>query len=422
MRVKLLPAIMMAFAGAATTGWAQFTQYAPPGSGAWREESTEDRLRKAMEQARWRWGPLRVEPWVGLGNLTYYDDMEPWREGKQSDYTASAGAGLTAFLPLGPRMLLAGYARPEYAWWKEYRNRNGWRDRYGAALFADIGRLSLEVRGSRSSQPWLLGLSDEIPIDIRRTGASLHTELRLLRRLYVFGVAEETRWRHRAEELQGAPLPSLATMDRNEGRTSAGLRYRFRDRLTVDVGYRRSETDFVVRDFDRSNSGSAPTFGLSFEGTRFTLAGEFSKFDLKPRSGSGFQPFEGRVGSARLGWKIGARSSARLYGSKSLAFVFGGNDYYVATNLGAALQFPLGRQVLGSLFAETATLSFQASGSEKRDVRSFGANASVPLWRRSALSLQWERRDHVPRGEEQKRRYDRFTASLNFGFGAAVTW
>ena len=421
MRAKLLLAGVIAVVATAPAARAQFTQYAAPGSLAQGEESTKERLQKAMEQARWRLGSLRLEPWVGLGNLTYYDDVEPWREGKQSGVTASAGAGVTAFLPLGHRVLLAGYALPEYSWWRENTRRNRLNGRYGVGAFADLGRLSLDLKGFRASQPWYIGFENEVPIDVRREGASLGAELRLLRRLFVYGSAEDTRWRYRDEDLEGAPLPRLRTLDRDERTTTGGLRYRFQDRLTVSLGYRRSQTDFLLPDFDRSNSGSAPTVGLSFTGGRLTLHLEASEYDLKPRAGSAFLPFEGRTGSARVQWQLGARSAVSLYAQESLAFTFGGLDYYTVETRGAALQLPVGWRGNASVFGESGTHTFASSG-RATDVKSYGATANLSLWRRSSVSLRWERQDYDPVQGEKVRSYNRFTAGLNFGFGSAVTW
>jgi len=207
MPAKLLLAGVIAVVTTASAAWAQFTQYAAPGSLAPGEESTKERLQKAMEQARWTLGPLRLEPWVGLGKLTYHDDLEPWQEGKQSDVTASAGAGVTAFLPLGKRVLLAGYALPEYSWWRERNKRSRLNGRYGVGAFADLGRLSLDLKGFRASEPWYIGFENEVPIDVRREGVSLGAELRLLRRLFIYATAEETHWRYRDEDLAGAAVP-----------------------------------------------------------------------------------------------------------------------------------------------------------------------------------------------------------------------
>jgi hypothetical protein len=422
MPAKLLLAGVIAVVTTASAAWAQFTQYAAPGSLAPGEESTKERLQKAMEQARWTLGPLRLEPWVGLGKLTYHDDLEPWQEGKQSDVTASAGAGVTAFLPLRQGVLLAGYALPEYSWWRERNKRSRLNGRYGVGAFADLGRLSLDLKGFRASEPWYIGFENEVPIDVRREGVSLGAELRLLRRLFIYATAEETHWRYRDEDLAGAPLPRLRSLDRDERATTVGLRYRFQEQLSLSLGSRRSQNDFVLTDFNRSNSGSAPTLGLQFTGRRLTLNADVSKYDLKPSAGSAFSPFEGRTGRAQVQWKLGHNSGVSLYTRKLLAFTFGGLDYYTVETKGAGLQFAFGWRAKASVFGERGSHTFVGGSRPDEDRRVYGATANMSLWRRSSLALHWERQNYDDVEGRNVRNYNRFTAGLEFGFGSAVTW
>ncbi|MEP0775924.1 MAG: hypothetical protein HRF46_16405 [Acidobacteriota bacterium] len=421
MRLELLLAGVIAL-GVATAAQAQFTQYSPPGSLAAEERSTKERLEKAMEEARWSLGPLRLEPWVGVGNLTYHDDLEPWREGKQSDVTISAGAGLAAFLPVGSRLLLAGYALPEYSWWRETTRRNRLKGRYGVGAFVDLGRLALEAKGTRSTEPTFLGFDDEVPIDLRRQAASLSAELRLLRRLSIYAEGEDTRWRYRDEDLEGAPLPRLGTLDRDEQRAAGGLRYRFRDRLTLSLGYVRSVTDFAQSQFDRSNSGTAPTVGLTYSGTRLSLGAQVSEYQLEPRAGSSFRPFEGRTGQARAEWKLGPRSGVSVYSQRSLAYAFGGTSYYEVETTGAAVRLPLGWRGSTSLFAESGTHRFLEAERQTRNVSLYGVTANLALRGRTTVSLRWDRRHYGALRGEEERRYNSLIAGLNFGFGSAVTW
>ncbi len=421
MRLKLLCVGVIAVLTAASAR-AQFTQFAAPGALAESEESTKDRLKKAMEQARWSLGPLRLEPWVGVGNLAYYNDLEPWRPGKQSDYTVSAGAGLTAFLPLGHRALIVGYALPEYKWWRTYSNRDRLVGRYGVGAFADLGRLSLDVRGFRASQPWYIGYVDEVPIDVRREGADAGVELRLLRRLSVYGTFNETRWRYDDEDLADSSVPRLRTLDRDERRWGAGLRYRFQERLTVSLGYERSRNDFLLPEFDRSNSGSAPSLALDYRSGRLSVALKVAEYELEPRGGSAFTPFSGRTGQGRVRWDLGSRSGVSVYGRRGLSFAFGGLEYSNVETGGGALYFPLGWRASASFFSERSSNSFSGESGSKQDFSSLGVSAGFSVGRRGRLNGRWERVTYDASSLRPQVTFNRWTAGLDLGFGSATTW
>lgn len=422
MRAKLLRAGVIAVLATAAAAQAQFTQYAAPGSLASGEKSTKDRLEEAMNQARWNLGPLRLEPWVGLGKVTYYDDLEPWSPGKQSDYTMSAGAGLTAFLPLGHRALVVAYALPEYKWWREYSNRDRLNGRYGVGAFADLGRLSVDFRGFRSSEPWFVGYVDEVPIDVQREGADLGVEMRLLARLFIYGTASETRWRYDDEDLLDTSLPRLRTLDRDERRGGVGLRYRFQERLTISLGYERSQNDFLLSEFDRSNSGSAPSLALDYRGGRLAVTLRVAEYQLDPRGGSVFTPFSGRTGQGRVRWDLGLRSGFSIYANQGLSFAFGGVEYYEVETLGGSLQFPLGWRASASVFGERSTNSFSIETRPPQDLSSYGVSAGLQVWRRGRLNARWERVTYDETSFRPKVTFSRWTAGLDLGFGSATTW
>lgn len=422
MRFKLLLAGVIAAVTTAPAARAQFSQYSEIGRPSEDEESMKERLTMAMDQARWRIGPIRVEPWIGLGKMTYYKDLFPQRDGDQSDFTVSAGAGFTAFMPVGSRLLLAGYALPEFRWWQEYNKRNRWNGKYGLGAFADLGRLQLDLRTFMASEPWYVGYDNEVPIDVQREGAALNAEVAVFGRFSLFGSGEETYWRYRDEDLDDPNSPRLTTLDRDQRRVGGGVLYRFGDRLTVMLGREKSETDFLLSTFDRSNTGTAPMVGVDFVGGRLQASLRASRYEIKPKEGSLFVPFDGRTGRARLDWKFSEMTRLSLYGSEGLAFQFGGTDYYKVTRVGSAFQFPVGYRIRASVFGETGTHDYVSLSRPVEDVRSYGATASFRFRQRGGLNLRWERATYDAEGTAQDRTSSRFHFGVDFGFGSAVVW
>ena len=101
--------------------WAQYRQYTAPGALGERPEETREALERAVDEARWKLGPLRVEPVLGLSDLAYVDDGQPAVAGQDEggDFTATATAGLRGYLPIGAHNTLALFAIPDYVWWKD---------------------------------------------------------------------------------------------------------------------------------------------------------------------------------------------------------------------------------------------------------------------------------------------------------------
>ena len=98
------------------------SQYRPAGTGFEPYESRKDALTKAMQQARWNWGGLHVAPWIGLRDVTYQE--RGTADSTAGELTATGGAGLKGYLPLGAHGMLALHALPEYAWWQKQSDRN----------------------------------------------------------------------------------------------------------------------------------------------------------------------------------------------------------------------------------------------------------------------------------------------------------
>lgn len=421
MRLELLLAGVIAL-GVATAAQAQFTQYSPPGGGSEDDESMKEALTKLMEQARWSVGPVKIEPWVGVGRVTYFKDLFPQREGNQSDFAVSAGAGITAFMPLGPRVLVAGHALPEFRWWKEYNKRNRWNGKYGLGVFADTGRLRIDLRTFKAREPWYLGYDNEVPIDVRREGARLDSEVRLFPRFSLFASGEQIYWRYSDSDLDDGIAPRLTTLDRDERRISGGILYRLGTRTTLMFGQEKSKTDFLVSTYDQSNTGTAPVVGLTYTGARLDASVRFSEYALKPTEASQFVPFDGRTGRARIDWRFSELSRLSLYGTRALSFRFGGTDYFQFTRMGAAFRFPVGYRLRASVFGESGTHDYLVAGRASEDVRSYGATASVRLRQRGSLNMRWERATYQAEGMAASRSTSRFHFGLDFGFGSAVVW
>jgi hypothetical protein len=423
MRLSTLVTAAVAVVAVGSPAGAQFVQYTPPGSLAIQAVPTKVALETAMKDAQWTLGTLRIAPWLGLQDFTYYNDVNPNEPGNQSDYSATIGAGLTLFQPFSPRFTLVAQALPEYVWWKNESGRRLWNGRYGVGVFGYFNRLTLEVNGDKVRQQGYVNDQVQVPVNVQGDKGKALLEVKIFERLSVYGSGEATRWRYRNQDLPGAE--SLSDLDRNETVAGGGLRYEFRPGFSIKAGVQHSKTDFVNSSYDRSNSGDGPTVGIEFKGAHLGLSGTWMRYSLKPTAGSQFTSFDGGTGSGRLSWTVREGLVWSVYESRQLSYGYGsGNPYYLSRRTGLGLQLPLGWRGSALLFAEKGTNDYAGSitsASSNEDVKSYGVQASVRVGRLGALNLGFTR-ENYDTSDGGSRAYTRVQGGLSFGGGAPALW
>ena len=150
---RIATLVVAVFLLAATQGRAQFVQYNPPGDFRSQAESTEVVFEREMAGARWRLGRLYASPWFAIRDLTYIKSDSTSNPGSgEGDLSATLGAGLDAYLPLGSDFVLGGYVRPEYVWWRDNDARRRLNGANGVGLFGNLGRIGLVGSAGRSER------------------------------------------------------------------------------------------------------------------------------------------------------------------------------------------------------------------------------------------------------------------------------
>lgn len=396
-----------ALAALATPAIAQFAQYTPPGGAAEEPGTRQEKLDRAIEDARWRLGAVRVEPWFGLREIGYVDDAPPagaaaGTDGGDGQATVTAGAGFKAYLPTGPKVVLAAHALPEYIWAEEasLRRANG---RYGAGFFGFFNRLTVEATATRAQQ---LGVAT--PELLRRTDtradqAAASLELNVLRSLYVFADSTLTRVENLADDADDPELAGLARLDREEQVSRAGLRLKSRGGWLIGLGVERSDVDFESAGSgpaagDRSNSGTAPVLELAHPEGRLQVVADVAWRSLEAKGGAPFVPFDGVTGSLRLGWGEGGRLQPAIYVFRNLVYALDPSYSYLESDrYGLSLGLRLGHRTLLAVFAEAGTDDYQPTELaplRDDDQLAYGASAALELGRSLHLSLGWSREEY----------------------------
>jgi hypothetical protein len=356
---RLLTVVALVLA-AAPVG-AQFQQYFAPGSLGETEDPLRKQIESAMESARWHLGPVRLQPWVGIRNFGYVDNVWGTVNNPVSDFTITAGAGLRAYIPLGSKTILFARALPEYIWWKDTESRRKWAGRYSAGAMLFLNRVTLEAVGNRTDDQSYINAEVSTTIPNRYDTGTLSLDLRLLGRLSFVAQGSRSQFRILTSDATPEEESYLKTLERDEQVVSAGLRYAFSESISLTLGGHRSDVDFLDKNYDRSNTGEGYYGLLSFSRRRLTVNVNYSFYTIDPKDASQFAQLDGNTGQANVSYKLTDRVQAQVYGGRTLSYSAGqGAPYYIENRVGAAVRFPLGWRVSTRVFLEKGDLSYPA--------------------------------------------------------------
>lgn len=402
---------------------AQVRQYTAPGGAANEAEGRKEALEKAVEEARWHAGPLRLDPAFWISDLTFVDSPD---SGADSDLTARAGLGLHGYLPVGSKTTIALYALPEYIWWKERDNERGVNQRFGAGVFTYFNRLSIEITAQRN-EDFDYATTEVLQRVSGRTDRLAATlEVPVMRHLAVYGHGEDSTFESLAADQDLDEL--FSDLDRTDRSYRGGLRYYPTDTIFVGGGVGHSESDFDAGAADRSNSGDFWFAELRYDRPKLGVSATYEDNDFAGEPGSSFGAFTGSTGDARIEWRPRERLQSRIYASRSLAYslLVASDTAYVDDRVGVGVTMRFGHRLGLDLFSESGSLDYTAElGGDDRsdDLSAYGAALTVQLGRRFDLKVGYRRTEITSNAGLPKREVDEIQGSLGFGLSSGSgTW
>ncbi len=412
------------------TAWsagAQFVQYTAPGSLAEEQIPTKERLRTAMEEARYRLGPLVFGPWLALKDVAYVDNVYFTETNKKFDLTATIGVGAHAYLPIGPRMTLGMYALPEYVWWRDLSNRRGWNGAVGTGLFGYFNRITVEVEAGGSRHQQYASSEVEVPVNMEDRRVSAVVEVQVAGKLSLFGRGRVDQWRYTQRGLTTDLENRLILLDRDERSSGGGARFHFTKDTSLGLGAEQVINDFIHPERDRSNSGTAPLAELSLKGGHVRLTASAVFLDLKPRNGSGFVAYKGTTGHFRVAWQPAGKLEMQCYGGRDLAYsIEPATSHYLDERTGIALQSALGWRAVGRVFIEAGHDSYVsepgAAPGRTEDLKAYGATVNLRLTRRATVVLGGDRTDYTSSDGIYDRSVTRVQTSIQVTGGKSQWW
>jgi len=405
---------------------AQFRQYTPPGSLVERPQGKKDNLENAVDQARWRLGGVRVDPWIGIRSLSFVDNVFVGQdEAPESDVTATVGAGLRAYLRTGPKVIWAAHALPEYNWWLDLEDRRLTSGRYGVGSFAFFNRLTLEATLVRREGQNIITPEFEQLISNRVNEGGFQFDLEAWRDLSVFGSANLYDYENIIDDVPG--LPPIDRLNREEEVFRGGLRYRWRNDLSLAIGVESSEVTFDNADTRLSNSGVSPLLGLSWTQPNFFVEADIVLRELEAEGTSDFVSYDEPTGSIQTGFNTGANLQYYLYTNRNVVYsVLASSSYFEDNRYGAAIAAKLGWRTRIRLFAESGTNDYVFSdpglAARQDDVTAIGGRLSFEIGRDTSFVFGVTRTEYDSNAAVASRDATFVQAGLNFGGGVSPWW
>ncbi|MDY7092279.1 MAG: hypothetical protein SX243_04820 [Acidobacteriota bacterium] len=379
-------------------------------------------LEKSLAEARWQFGGLRVDPWLAVENLSYLNDVFSGSDGPEtSDVTATAGAGLRAFLPVGPDTIIAGYALPQYIYWQDLEERRQLVGRYGAGVFTYFNRATLEVMlSSHEEQRFASSEFTQLAVS-QRDRLEVVGEVRLVRSLWLTAAGETSELRYQVDDLDEIPTPQFSLLNRDEEVTRIGLRAQLRGGWDVSLGLESFETDFIDPGLNLSNSGDSPYLSIRFQEDEQGVLVSLLQRKLDPEPGSIFVPFDELVGNATWNQPLSARFTFSLFAARQLGYsLINGYSHTLEDRVGLALAWSWNRRLSFQVSAEQGESSYQrtlmSTAAERQDdIQATGLRISWQILPKLSLGVGYSRTEFDSNLPRFDRELDQITTSINLG-------
>ncbi len=368
---------------------AQSSQYQEPGTQAERSRENQEQLDRAIREARWSLGSVKLDPWVGLRDAAWIDQVSS--AGGEGDFSVTAGVGLRAFVPLG-RTTLTLWALPEYVWWRRLEDRRGTAGRFGAGWFAYLSRATVEATAESSESQLIVTPESRSRVPQRVATSRLLVAVQLYRSLEAFGQAEEQAFSHQTPaDLQAGP--AFESLDRTERDLRLGLRMRLGAHLRMGLGLESQEVDFDRHALVAIEPAASPFLDLRYEGARTFFESRWLRRRIEPSGFSGFPAIDENLGTVLASLNSSdQRRSIQLYGRRNLIYaLLQGSSLSIEEIVGTGATWAFTQRLDGRVFYERGTLEDAGRLTDgprsSQDLEAYGGDIGVKLPAKMSLAI-----------------------------------
>jgi hypothetical protein len=417
--------VVFVYLALARIAQAQFPQYIPPGSLGIPSVTDYDELQKSLGNAPWRVGPMRFQPYFVLRDVGYVDNVFP-SGAEVSDVTATAGAGIKAFLPLGSKVTLAAHVLPEYVWWDKFDELSGFRHRAGLGLFAHFNRLTFELKYTDSELLQYITQEVDSPGDIGKRSFEFNAEVELGGSLAVFAGATQGDYEYDDNGFDFAFPDQIELLDRSEEIARLGLKYKRASGFEIGFGYEDTQIDFDTERRDRSNQGSGYVVTLQHIGSRIGASADVVYREIEEVDGSQFREYKAWTGGGRLQYRTQGRFGASLFGNRQIVYSLSqGTSYFVDERIGTSLEMRIGWRTDLRAFYEVGEDDYEPLlvGAPRRidDFDSVGAEFQMKLRETSTFLASVARTTYDSNFDQFDRELTTVRLTINIG-GSLLGW
>ena len=311
-----------------------------------RELTTKEAVERESETARFRLGPVKLMPVLGLRDVGYNDNVTGSVSNPVSDWTGTVAGGAKLIVPLGEKWAIRGSVIPEYTWYLDSEDLRSWGGTYTGSVVALFNRLTFEAGAGYQKRSEVVSSEAVVARPRMTTEGKAAIEVDVLPRLAVYGGYDAVKTRYDDAALVIGGAPTAANLDRDEARWLGGVRYRMREWFSLGVQYMGGTQEFVTAPQARDNDQTGWAAVARYDQERFYLSGSVGQRKSEARyAGSPYVPFDTTTYSYFASWFVAHPVEVQVGGSRGpVPSVSISENYYLETRNFAAVNVTLGQR------------------------------------------------------------------------------
>lgn len=365
-------------------------QYMSPGGMRVPDRESEAGFERAMEDARWRFGGLRVAPFLGIRNAQIHSNVFGTSEeqGEEvTDFTGTFGAGLDGYFKTGSHLFYSLEAQPDYVFWLDLDERNQLIGRYSASANAYFNRLTFSVGARRYEVEQIVTPEFAQPVTSLQEGIDASLSLRLGERFSISVSGDVSNLQDRSESEGDPRVPDFSSLDREQATAYTSLVWTLPNGLELGGGWHVTRADFDEDSRPLSVDGAGPWLSLYGDGNKLDFRVEMYQSSLEPRAGSEFPERDVVGGRFETSFDTGSRIGFDLYGQTNQLFSIDESySDFTHQRFGVRFDIPFGDRAGVDLFVEIGEDDYEEVSADvparTDDAFSWGAAFRVPLPRK----------------------------------------